>query len=394
MPIRIATAILALTIAGSAMAGAVEDKALKDAVFDLDFEAVKAALKNGANPNSSDPSNRQTPLGTVAIANLRGMSSPSIANKHAGFMESEVVHSKALEITKVLFAAGAKLGPYDRTILHTPIACGNVGQVALFIDKGASALTKIDGYTPTEIAKKYRQDATYRLLVARGGAAVGGKSAAQLALVQAADDSNFEDLQAALAAGAEINGRDPRKETALAAALDFPILLPDRALAISWLLDHGADGNLVDKDGDGTHQLTCPRRGILAPTDFTGGTENSLVGRACPRAGCRRRSSTCSRYFDLRFPARTTIGPGGATAHFPARWRDTVVGRRLGGGHYRAMPLAKLCLGGIHERLHVHVGEHQGIVERLAPFSGIDVGHLPPQVVIGDALNRGCRRRY
>jgi ankyrin repeat protein len=245
----VAAAMIASVVAVPAWAGAVEDKALKDAIFSLDLEAVKTALKNGANPNSSDPSNRTTPLGTVAVVNLVAVSDPSVANKQAGFVQREVAHSKILEITKMLLAAGAKLGPYDRAILYHPIASGDVKQVALFIDKGASVLTKIDGYTPTEIAKKYRQDATYKLLVSRGGVPLDDRSASQLALVQAADESNFEDMELALAAGAEINGRDAGKETALTAALNFPILFPDRELVVSWLLDHGADANLTDKDG-------------------------------------------------------------------------------------------------------------------------------------------------
>jgi hypothetical protein len=68
----------------------------------------------------------------------------------------------AVEITKLLSAAGAKLGPYDRTILFQPIADGNTKLVGLLIDKGASVTGDLEGFTPTELAKaccqRRRQD--------------------------------------------------------------------------------------------------------------------------------------------------------------------------------------------------------------------------------------------
>jgi len=53
-------------------------------------------------------------------------------------MEHDTAHAKATEITRILFAAGAKIGPYDRSILYPAIANGNIKQVAFLVDKGAS----------------------------------------------------------------------------------------------------------------------------------------------------------------------------------------------------------------------------------------------------------------
>ena len=49
-----------------------------------------------------------------------------------GMSDKEIDRYLAIEITK-MFAAGAKLGPYDREILFQPIADGNVELVGLLI---------------------------------------------------------------------------------------------------------------------------------------------------------------------------------------------------------------------------------------------------------------------
>lgn len=55
----------------------------------------------------------------------------------------------AVEVAKLLFVAGAKLGPADYDILFFPISSGNLEMVKLLIDKGASPTAKLDGLTPT-----------------------------------------------------------------------------------------------------------------------------------------------------------------------------------------------------------------------------------------------------
>jgi hypothetical protein len=144
--------LLALVIVIPARAGSAEDKALRDAAGVLDVEGAKTALKNGASANA--PDGKMTALGNVALANLLGVSNPSLEQKNAGFMDRETVHSNAVVIAKMLFIAGARIGPYDGEILYAPIVRGNVKLVELLIERGAPVNGDLEGYTPTHLLKK------------------------------------------------------------------------------------------------------------------------------------------------------------------------------------------------------------------------------------------------
>jgi ankyrin repeat protein len=236
----IATLVMVLSWAGPA-----EDKALWDAAGcrgHLDTEALKAALKLGADPSAPSQTARPiTPLGCVSMA-------------MAGNPD-DAVNCKAVEIAKILFAAGAKLGPADREILFSPISSGNVEMVRLLIDKGASPTTKLEGFTPTELARKYDQSAVYDYLISRGGIPVDSREAAQLALIEAAgsglgrDEEVIARMERAVTQGARINGTDPDNATALIAAVRWPIYVQSQADSIRWLLDHGADPNQKGASG-------------------------------------------------------------------------------------------------------------------------------------------------
>jgi ankyrin repeat protein len=113
----------------------------------------------------------------------------------------------------------APVGPYDKTILFLPIANGNTELVRMLIDKGASVTADLDGYTPTELAKKYGQEAVYQLPVSRGGVPVDARSSAQLALVEAAGKADVEGMERAVKNGARINDFDANNRTALIAAV-------------------------------------------------------------------------------------------------------------------------------------------------------------------------------
>jgi ankyrin repeat protein len=122
--------------------------------------------------------------------------------------------------------------------------------VGLLLDHGASVTEDLEGYTPTELAKKYDQEAVYQLLISRGGIPVDSSSAAQLALVDAAGTGNVERMEKALKDGARINENEVgSRQTALVAALRWPTVDPRWFVAARWLLDHGADPNLKGEDG-------------------------------------------------------------------------------------------------------------------------------------------------
>ena len=150
-----------------------------------------------------------------------------------------------------MLAAGAKLGAHDKDILHFPISAGNAGLVTLLIENGARTKQRMsDGYTPAETAKKYDQEGIYNLLISHGGIPVDQRTSIQIALVQAAFVDDVEGMDAAIKSGAQINGFDVAKHNALAAALEIPVMSPNQVVAIWWLLDHGADANLPDKEGN------------------------------------------------------------------------------------------------------------------------------------------------
>ena len=254
--------MLALTFAVPALAGAIEDEALRDAISGLDVAGVKGALKNGANPNSS-ARDRLTPLEIVANANLLGMSNPPPAAKKAGFNEPEIVHSETLEIAKMLFAAGAKLGPHYGQILYFPICRGNVELVRLLVNKGASVKANLNGYSPAQVAKKCGQETVYQLLVSNGAIPVGITVSAQLAFVEAADKGDIDGMERAVNNGAKINDLEPSKNAALNAAVRYETIEPSKALAIRWLLDHGANPNLEDSEGLPLHLYVSASKVML-----------------------------------------------------------------------------------------------------------------------------------
>jgi ankyrin repeat protein len=243
---RFAAAMLAFAIAIPALGGPAEDQALRDAALDLNLDGVKNALKSGANPNGS-ASDKRTPLNLTADANLLGKPNPSEALKRQGYMDRATAHSKSLEITRLLFLAGAKLGLHDRTVLYFPICKGNVELVRLLVDKGASATGDLEGYTPTQLAKKCGQKTVYELLVSRGGTPVDSRTAAQLALIEAAESSDIEGMERAIENDARINDSDGQ-QIALVAAVQLALSEED-FLAIWWLLDHGADPNRKGENG-------------------------------------------------------------------------------------------------------------------------------------------------
>jgi ankyrin repeat protein len=124
-----------------------------------------------------------------------------------------------------------------------------VALVSLLIDKGASVTGDLEGYMPTELAKKYGQESVYKVLVSRGGIPVDNRASAQLALVEAAEHGDLDGMESAVKSGARINDFDTNNTTALVAVTRSPIILPKWAEAIWWLLDHGADPNLKGESG-------------------------------------------------------------------------------------------------------------------------------------------------
>jgi ankyrin repeat protein len=156
--------------------------------------------------------------------------------------------SKALEIAKVLFSHGVKIGVFDQDTLFFPISEGNVQLVSLVLDRGASPTAKLSGYTPTELALKYSQK-EHDLLISWGGIPVDKRGAVQLALAEAASRGDIAGMEGAVKAGARIDGTDADGRTALLNAVRNGIYEHRQAEAIWWLLDAGVDPKVKGESG-------------------------------------------------------------------------------------------------------------------------------------------------
>ena len=121
--------------------------------------------------------------------------------------------------------------------------------ISLLLDKGASPTMKLEGYAPPELALKYGKRAAYELLVSRGGTPVNEAVSAQLALVTAAENHDVLRMEEAIKSGADVNGRNAVGMTPLIAALRYPIIEASSSVAILWLLESGANPNLVGSSG-------------------------------------------------------------------------------------------------------------------------------------------------
>jgi ankyrin repeat protein len=257
-----ATRFVAATNAAVLEGGSAQDTALREAALFHNIEAVKAALKKDAHVNAPSSTGRPiTPLGAVAMGTWReqrdrnvNLANNETARKlsQGGFGDDEIDKYLAVEITKLLFANGAKLGPFDRDILFHPIARGNETLVGLLLDHGASVTDKIEDDSPSELAKRYGQDGIYSLLVARGAVPVDSRVAAQLSLIEGAANGDLQRMEKALNEGANVNVVRSQ-QTALVAALRVPTYDPRWPVAAWWLLDHGADPNLAGELGVPLH---------------------------------------------------------------------------------------------------------------------------------------------
>lgn len=200
----------------------------------LNVEGVKKALKEGADPNSTEENNNYSVLSSLSW-------SCSGADQ-----EKE---KKCVEIAKLLFQHGAKLQNIygDRIILYTPIADGLYDFTELLLKNGASATEEIAGELPIEIAERRGQSKIVNLLVKYGAKRISKKKAIQLRFIQCASisDSGIKCMQEALRNGARIDGKDSQDVSALINALRTPILGVEQLLVIKFLLQQGADPNLT-----------------------------------------------------------------------------------------------------------------------------------------------------
>lgn len=233
----LAAFILAMTITTSARAASLEDGLLAGAAARLDTKGVELALKRGAKPAQplplpDAPTVTRTPLQFALLALIDS--------------EAPDASQKAEKILRALFKSGAKLTG-DKDELFPAIAGGHERIVTLLLDQGANPHARIYGYTPAELAIKHEQPKLLPILYARGVPKVPPEAVAQIQFVHAAGRQQLAAMQAAIAAGAEVNSPDPAGSYAVVQMFSVPLIGPENYEAARWLLlDANADPNAID----------------------------------------------------------------------------------------------------------------------------------------------------
>jgi ankyrin repeat protein len=216
------------------------DNFLFDRLRNMDKEGVIQALKDGANPNAVDMTNKRKFSALESLLML-GALPRGIRNKN------ENVEEITMEIVNILFSHGGKVSKiYDNGILFTPISSGWPKLTELLIKNGANLRTKIDGRTPMEWAIHYDQPKVAEVLRAHGVQRLDIGKTSLIRFISAAGQSNTEEMIRLSREGdVDVNARDDRNQTALIATLRWPIDEEKRYRTVKFLLELGADPNVT-----------------------------------------------------------------------------------------------------------------------------------------------------
>ena len=152
-----------------------------------------------------------------------------------------------LDAVRVMLQLGFDSGVPDRTALHQAAFHGHLDMARLLVDGGANISARDAGFaaTPLQWALVAGQEGLAAYLASQN---IGAFDAAlredtdRLAALVAADPRVLETTIGAARPGASANAEDWQTPLAFAA-------LRDKAKAVRWLLDHGADADVRDADG-------------------------------------------------------------------------------------------------------------------------------------------------
>jgi ankyrin repeat protein len=210
----------------------------------VDNECLKNELRLGANPNAVTA---KGPRLESVLAHYVEMISLS---------RDPQVRSAGLEAVRSLIGAGAKLQAADAGILFWPVSSGNVALVQVLLDLGASATSWParqlgTDLSPVEAAAAEGHDDIVDLLVERGAQRPDRKQTIQESFVRAASRSSIQELEGLLLRGANVNGKSKDNEAALTNAITWSYTC-ESFPKIRWLLEKGADPNVLSKGFLGT----------------------------------------------------------------------------------------------------------------------------------------------
>ncbi len=209
---------------------------LNSAIQVLDVRAVQKALAAGANPNfrygGGDGLSVLSVVGTLQL--LRG-----------GERILPEDEERVIAVLDVLFASGARLGAYDRTILHSPAIGGAARLTKYLLEHGADPNGKAkDGNTPLILATKYGHTDVSNALLAAGAESPDSVTEAQIRLIAAAGRGDLRGVRHELARGADINRKGPTGNTALLTAIQAGAFTNGTLQTVRGLLRLGANPNI------------------------------------------------------------------------------------------------------------------------------------------------------
>lgn len=220
------------------------DSVLFDRLENMDREGVIQALKDGADPNAVDMTHKRkwSALDTLITFGALPRSKKEKYEKKGLKIEEETI-----EIANALFAHGGKVSStYDDGILFSPISEGWAKLTELLIQHGANFRYKIDGRTPMEWAIHYNRPRIVEVLRSHGIQSVDPAKASVIQFIRAAERNDTAELSRLGRDGnLDANAKDDRDQTALIVALRNPIYEEEQYRTINFLLELGADPNVV-----------------------------------------------------------------------------------------------------------------------------------------------------
>ena len=250
-----------------------------DAFYNLNREAVRAALKSGADPNE-----RYDGTGLSAIS--RVASAVMSAEFREPPMLLDEAEQKAIAILDLLFEAGAKIQPYDLDILHGPVITGAKKVTKYLLDRGANTNgSDYSGNTPVILATKYGHPELIKLLIEYGARPLDALTTVQIRFISAAGQGDLIAMKRELNNGARVNTASPTKQTALVEAIEG-----QHYRAVVELLRLGANPNLV-----GRMSVSPLHRAVLQPNPYFEKRDASELVKVLLKAGAHVSSTDYSK---------------------------------------------------------------------------------------------------
>jgi ankyrin repeat protein len=208
---------------------------LSEAINSLDADAVREAVRAGADPNYHYEEWGLSVLNSADMGALLGSAQPITA-------ETE---ERLIAIYDVLFQLGARLGPDDDNILHGSAIAGAPRVAKYLLERGADPNGEDSyGNTPVILATKSGHPEVIAVLLAGGAKPLDSLTEAQILMAAAARRGDLMALRHELRRGADVNRKGPGGETALVEAIKGGIFRGGNLEMVHELLNLGASPNL------------------------------------------------------------------------------------------------------------------------------------------------------